>query len=188
MLLLKIVGGALVVLVTGAIVLAAAWHLGYVSRAIAVAPSPNGTIEAVCRGRLPEQTEYDLWLRDRGAQFGRRLGLVGTESMGRCRSVVWSPGGEFVATLSEGGQLAVFDGRTGSPVGTQWLVQPGGAYPMERIVTRVDFQSTDVVAFAHCARLWHATRRPEDAWRCGSASVDGRAPLHLGPPRRFIGR
>ena len=188
MLFLKIVGGMVLALVTGVIGLVAAWQTGYVSRVIIVAASPNGKVEAVCRGRLPEQTEYDLWLRDRGAEFGRRLGQVGTESMGRCRGVVWSPGGEVVATISEGGQLAVFDGRTGSPVGTQWLVQPGGAYPMERIVTRVDFESADVVAFAHCARLWHTTRRAEDAWRCGSGSVDDRVALHLDPPRGFIGR
>jgi hypothetical protein len=186
--LLKILAVAMLVLVSGALGLGVAWQLGYISRVVAIATSPDARVEAVCRGRLPEQTEYDLWLRQRGALFGRRLGHVGTESMGRCRRVVWSPGGEVVATLSEGGQLAVFDGRTGSPRGTQWLVHPGGSYPMERIVTKVNFHSADVVAFAHCARLWHTTRRPEDAWRCGSGTVEDRVALDLKPPRGFIGR
>jgi hypothetical protein len=185
---LKVIAVTLLLLVSSVVGLVAAWYAGYISRAVATAPSPAGRVEAVCRGRLPESTEYDLWLRTRDGAFGRRLGHAGTESMGRCRDVLWSRGGEVVAALSEGGLLTVFDGRTGRPLGTQWLVGPGGSYPMERLVTRVSFQSADVVVFAHCARLWHTTHRVEDASRCGSNIVDDRVALDLDAPRRFFGR
>ena len=73
------IAAVIVVLVVG--VLAAViglWLAGYISRPVASALSPDGRLEAVCRGRLPESTEYDLWLRRPRAVFGRRLGQVGT--------------------------------------------------------------------------------------------------------------
>ena len=176
---IKVVATVIVGLALGIIGLAVAWHYGYVSREVGVAPSPDGSIEAVCRGRLPESTEYDLWLRDPGGVFGRRVGPVGSESMGRCRRVFWAPGGEYVAVLSEGGHLTVFDGRQGRVATTRWLVQPGGSYPMERVVARVGFESASVVTFEHCARLWWTTRRSEDLSRCGSDMVAGRLDLGL---------
>ena len=158
-----------------------AWYLGYVSRVVAVAAAPDGHAEAVCRGRLPESTEYDLWLRKSNDLFGRRLGFVGTESMGRCRVLVWSPGGDIVAAVSEGGTLKAFDGRTGQALGYQPLVPrlEDGSYPSRRIVTRLTFESRDAVVIEHCARLWHATRRIEDARVCGLESVTERVKLEL---------
>ena len=157
-----------------------AWLLGYVSRVVAVSASPDGRVEAVCRGRLPESTEYDLWLREPGGLFGRRLGFVGTESMGRCRAVAWSPGGEVIAAVTEGGTVTMFDGRTGKRLGFQPLVPrlETGSYPSRRIVTWLRFESADVVTFTHCGRLWHATRRGEDYWRCGPDLVTERLTLN----------
>jgi hypothetical protein len=50
---------------------------------------------------------------------------------------------------------------------------------MEQVVTRVRFESPDVVTFVHCARLWNITHRPEDRSRCASDPVDGRLALDL---------
>jgi hypothetical protein len=93
--------------------------------------------------------------------------------MGRCRAVAWSPGSEVVAALSEGGGVTMFDGRTGKRIGFQRLVPQleDGSYPSRRIVTWLRFESTADVTFAHCARLWHTTRRREDARTCGSDPV-----------------
>src|SRR4051812_29378035 len=113
---LKLLMIAVVAVATGTFGLIVAWLAGYVSRPVAGATSPDGRVEAVCRGRLPESTEYDLWFRHRGEMFGRRVGDVGTESMGRCRTVAWSPGGEVVAALSEGGTIVVFDGQNARPI------------------------------------------------------------------------
>lgn len=179
MAILKVVATLIVGLALGVFGLAVAWHHGYVSRELAVAVSPDGGVEAVCRGRLPESTEYDLWLRERRGIFGRRVGAVGSESMGRCRQVFWAPGGEYVAVLSEGGHLTVFDRPQGRVVATRWLVQPGGSYPMERVVARAAFESASVVSFEHCARLWWTTRRSEDLSRCVSDPVGGRLDLGL---------
>jgi hypothetical protein len=175
----KVVSTAIAGIVLGVVGLAVAWQYGYVSRVVAVAKSADGSVEAVCRGRLPESTEYDLWLRERGESFGRRVGAVGSEGMGRCRQVFWSPGGDYVAVLSEGGYLSVVDGRQADVVAARWLVQPGGRYPMERVVARAGFESADVVVFEHCARLWHTTHRREDIGRCGSDPVSGRIELGL---------
>jgi hypothetical protein len=175
----KFLIAAILVAALGVAGFAVAWQDGYVSRAVVATSSPDGSVEAVCRARLPESTEYDLWLRERGAIFGRRVELVGTESMGRCREVVWSPRGEYVAVLNEGGLLSVFDGRHGKAVASRWLVQPRGSYPMEQVVTHVRFESADVVSFAHCARLWNATRRSEDLSRCASDPIGGKVALGL---------
>lgn len=174
---------------TGLFSLALAWHFGYVSRAVAVAASPDGQIEAVCRGRLPESTEYDLWFRHPGEMFGRRAGLVGSESMGRCRTVVWSPDGQMVATLSEGGTIGVFDGTSGRAIGFQRLPGLGYDYTPEKMVTSIAFPSRTEVAFELCAR--RRTPGSEGSvplWQCGSTPVRGAVPLDLEPPRGAFGR
>ena len=186
--LLKLLTIVAVALATGVFGLAVAWLTGYVSRSVAAATSPDGRVEAVCRGRLPESTEYDLWLRERGQVFGRRAGHVGTETMGRCRSVAWSPGGEVVATLSDGGIIVVFDGHTARPIGFQRVLAADGNYPSKRIVTGLRFESPAVVTFQHCARLWHTTRRPTDAASCGSELEPARLTLALESPRGSVGR
>jgi hypothetical protein len=177
-----------VAIATGMFGLVVAWLIGYVSRPVATAASPDGRVEAVCRGRLPESTEYDLWFRERGEMFGRRVGYVGTESMGRCREVTWSPGGEVVATLSDGGTIRVFDGRTARPIGFQRLPAPDGNYPSKRIVTALRFESPAVVTFQHCERLWHKTRRRTDSALCGSEFVPARMTLALESIRVSFGR
>lgn len=186
--LLKMLLVAVVGVATGVLGLAVAWLTGYVSRPVAAATSPDGRVEAVCRGRLPESTEYDLWLREPGEMFGRRVGAVGTESMGRCRTVVWSPSGEVIATLSEGGTISVFDGHDARPIGFQRLTAPDGNYPSRRIVTALRFESPTVVTFQHCERLWHKTRRQTDSASCGSEPVPARMTLALESPRGAFGR
>ena len=175
----------LAIAIAGILALPAAWQLGYVSRVVAGAARPDGRLEAVCRGRLPEHTEYDLWFRAPGELFGRRLGFVGTEGMGRCRAVAWSPGGEVVAALSEGGGVNVFDGRTGARLGSQRLLPAleDGSYPSRRIVTRLRFDSPTAVTINHCARLWHTTRGRDDYWRCGPDLVTERLTLNVAGKR-----
>jgi hypothetical protein len=185
---LKLLMIVVVAIVSGVFGLAVAWLTGYVSRPVAAATSPDGRVEAVCRGRLPESTEYDLWLREPGEMFGRRVGYVGTESMGRCHTVAWSPGGEVVAVLNEGGTVAVFDGHNARPIGFQRLPAPDGNYPSRRIVTALRFESPTVVTFQHCERLWHKTRRWTDSALCGSELVPARMTLALESPRGSFGR
>jgi hypothetical protein len=185
---LKLLLIVVVAITSGMFGLVVAWMTGYVSRPVAAATSPDGRLEAVCRGRLPESTEYDLWLRRPGETFGRRVGLVGTESMGRCRAVAWSPSGEVMATLSEGGTVSVFDGRNARPIGFQRLPPVDGGYPSRRIVTSLRFESPTVVTFQHCERLWHKTRRSADAVLCGSELVPARMTLALESPRGAWGR
>jgi hypothetical protein len=182
---LKIILVVFLSLIAVALAVPVAWFFGYVSRVVAVAPAPDGHVEAVCRGRLPESTEYDLWFRQSGDLFGRRLGFAGTESMGRCRAVVWSPGGEIVAAVSEGGTLLAFDGRSGKRLGSQPLVPrlETGSYPSQRIVTRLTFETPDTMLIEHCARKWHATRRREDARLCGSETTTEHVILRLTPLR-----
>ena len=127
--LMKLLLVVVVALATGLFGLVVAWLTGYVSRPVAAATSPDGRVEAVCRGRLPESTEYDLWLRRPGEMFGRRVGNVGTESMGRCRAVTWSPSGEVMAAVSDGGTISVFGGRDATPIGFQRLPPLDGHYP-----------------------------------------------------------
>ena len=187
---LKVLLRLFVAVTAAVLVLPAAWYLGYISRIVTVAAAPGGRVEAVCRGRLPGSTEYDLWLRPAGGFFGRRLGFVGTESMGRCRVIAWSPGGELVAAVNEGGTATAFDGRTGEGLGFQRLVPrlEDGSYPSRRIVTRLTFESRDVVTIEHCGRLVHATRRREDARVCGSPIVTERVTLDLTPLRGARGK
>ena len=153
--------------------LTAMWPLGYVGRPVLRVTSPDGRTEAICRGRLPEGTEYELWLRKSWAPFERRVGHVGTETMGHCQAIVWSSDGEQVAVMSKNGLVSLFNGSTGRAIVARWLVQPR-SYPSDRVVTRVAFESRGVLAFEHCARLWHRTRRFEDLSRCDSAPIQGR--------------
>ena len=80
----------------------ALWLAGAVSRVKVRKPSPDGRLEAVCRARLPESTEYEIYLRRWWQPFGTYLAHSGTESMGRCRDVVWSPDGTLLLVVNEG--------------------------------------------------------------------------------------
>lgn len=185
---LKIALVAALVALSGLASLAVAWMFGYVSRPVAMATSPDGRIEAVCRGRLPESTEYDLWFREPGEVFGRRAGLVGSETMGKCRAVAWSPGGEVVATLSEAGTIGVFDGRSARALGFQHLPGPDGNYPPRQMVTSLDLVSPAVVTFEQCARQWRPLGRHQVVFECASAPVRRQVTLDLEPPRGAFGR
>jgi hypothetical protein len=169
-------GATLVATVCGLITL---WMSGYISREVATATSPDGRAEAVCRGTLPESTEYEMWLRAPDQWYGTRVGPVGTETMGRCRAVLWSPGSEIVAAVNELGTLTAFDGRTAKALGTQRLTVNHG----DRIISKARFESRTVVAFEHCGRLWRTTHRPSDFERCGSESTASTTIVSLEAPR-----
>jgi hypothetical protein len=100
---------AFIALVLGSASLLALWVLGGVSRVKARALSPDGRVEAVCRGWLPEPTEYGVWLRRGWQPWGTHLAQTGSESMGRCRDIVWSPDGRLVVVVNEGNTLVVLD-------------------------------------------------------------------------------
>jgi hypothetical protein len=164
------------------------WTTGRISRVKASALSPAGDVEAVCRGRLPESTEYDLWMRRWWQPFGTRAGFSGTESMGRCRQVLWSPDGQLVMVVNEGNYISLFDGRTGQLRGAG-ILAPGetGSYPSQRIVTQVAFLSNDEFAFQHCHRRFHRTHHRDDASQCDGVPAHGRArtlPEPQGPAER----
>lgn len=179
MIVLKIVGATVATLVASLFGLITLWMSGYISREVATATSPDGREEAVCRATLPESTEYEMWLRAPGQWYGTRIGPVGTETMGRCRAVLWSPGGEIVAAVNELGTLTAFDGRTAKALGTQHLT----LNQVDRIISKASFESPTVVSFEHCDRLWRTTHRPSDFQRCGSESTASTAILSLEAPR-----
>src|SRR5688500_5810920 len=100
---------AFIALVLGSASLVALWVLGGVSRVKARALSPAGRVEAVCRGWLPAPTEYGVWVRRGWQAGGTHLAQTGSESMGRCRDIVWSPDGRLVVVVNEGNTLVVLD-------------------------------------------------------------------------------
>ena len=153
-----------------------AWMAGYVSVQTMAAKSPDGKYEASCRGRIPDNTEYDVWLRHSGSLFGRRIGWVGAESMGKCRLLEWAPDGKSFAAVTEGGQLTVVDAASGRQLDTRPLVK-NDRYPTERIVTGIHFESHDVLSFSHCPRLFHATQDMKDYFQCGEGSQQDRVAI-----------
>ena len=128
--------------------------LGYISRVKVRALSPDGRIEAVCRGWLPESTEYGVWLRRTWQPWGSHLAHTGTESMGRCRDIIWSPDGRLVVVVNEGNALVVLDVEARRHVGFYSRVAPGDGwdYASERIITSARFVFNDLLEIEHCHR------------------------------------
>lgn len=159
--------------------LVAAWLHGGVSRARVRVQSPDGRIEAICRGRLPESTEYDLWLRRRWQPWGSYAAASGSESMSRCRDIVWSPDGSFVLVVNEGNTIVVVEAGTRRRLEVHGRFAPGERwdYASARIITSLRFTSGEEVAFEHCDRLRVARGVGGDFSRCGQDARHGRARL-----------
>jgi hypothetical protein len=128
--------------------------LGGISRVKARALSPDGRVEAVCRGWLPEPTEYGVWLRRRWQPWGTHLAQTGSESMGRCRAILWSPDGRVVVVVNEGNTVVVLDVEARRRPAFLHPVAPGEGwdYASKRIITSARFVSGDVLQFEHCDR------------------------------------
>jgi len=162
---------------------------GYISRELVVAVSPDGSMEAVCRGWYPHGMEYELWLRKNGVWFGEKLGPVGTESMGRCAAVAWSSDGSRIAAATTGGSVTVWDPRAAGVTGLQrldTLVYRGAAerpYATPHMVRALAFESGNAWRVSTCERLWSRTHRSEDAVTCGGVERTDVVALELEPPR-----
>ena len=156
-----------------------AWLAGYISRVKVRVPSPDGRIEAVCRARLPESTEYDLWLRNWWQPFGTHVTHSGTESMGRCRDLVWSPDGMVVLVVNEGNSIVIVDAVGRRRLGVAGRLAPGETwnYASDRIITSLRFTSGEELAFVHCDRLPVLRGTVGDFSRCGRDVRHGRALL-----------
>ena len=143
---------------------------GFISREKVRAWSPDGHAEAVCRGWLPEPTEYGVWLRRRWQPWGTHLAHTGSASMGRCRDVVWSPDGRLVVVVNEGNTLVVLDVEARRRLGVYARVAPGDGwnYASERIITSARFVSADMLEFEHCDRAQTIADDGRDVSRCGA--------------------
>jgi hypothetical protein len=155
------------------------WLAGYISRVKVRVPSPDGRIEAVCRAMLPESTEYDLWLRKWWQPFGTHVAHSGTESMGRCRDVVWSPDGMLVLIVNEGNSLVIIDAVSRRRLAVAGRFAPGETwnYASARIITSLRFTSAEELAFEHCDRLPVSRGTAGDFSHCGRDVRHGRARL-----------
>ena len=148
---------------------------GYISREMVVAVSPDGSTEAVCRGWYPHGMEYELWLRRQGELFGRKVGAVGSESMGRCAAVAWSQDGSRLAAATTGGWVTMWDAKAKSATGhlrLDELVYRGEKerpYATPNMVRAIAFETDSSLRVATCQRLWTRTRRSEDVVTCASA-------------------
>ena len=151
------------------------YFAGYISREMIVAVSPDGLTEAVCRGWYPHGMEYELWLRRQGELFGRKVGAVGSESMGRCAAVAWSADGSRIAAATTGGFVTLWDAKATSRSGSlrlDDLVYRGDKerpYSTPNMVRAIAFESDNALRVATCQRLWARTRRSEDVVTCASA-------------------
>jgi hypothetical protein len=155
------------------------WLAGYISRVKVRVPSPDGRLEAVCRAMLPESTEYALWLRRWWQPFGTQVAHSGTESMGRCRDVVWSPDGSLVLVVNEGNTIVIFDAIARRRLAVHGRLAPGETwnYASARIITSLRFTSGEELAFEHCDRLPMPRGTAGDFSRCGPDVRHGRARL-----------
>lgn len=153
--------------------------LGYISRVKARAVSPDGRAEAVCRGWLPEPTEYGVWLRRGWQPWGTHLAQSGSESMGRCRALLWSPDGHLVVVVNEGNTLVVLDVEARRRVAFLHPVAPGEGwdYASKRIITSARFVSGDVLQFEHCDRGQTIADDGREFSRCGADRRRDRARL-----------
>ena len=145
---------AALVALTGMVALVVLFALGYISRVKARALSPDGRVEAVCRGWLPEPTEYGVWVRQGWQPWGAHLAQTGSESMGRCRTLLWSPDGRLVVVVNEGNTLVVLDVEARRRLAFLHPVAPGEGwdYASKRIITAARFVSADMLGFEHCDR------------------------------------
>lgn len=161
--------GASVLAVMAIAALVAMWLLGGISRVKARALSPDGRVEAVCRGWLPEPTEYGVWLRRRWQPWGTHLAQTGSESMGRCRDILWSPDGHLVVVVNEGNTLVVLDVEARRRLAFLHPVAPGEGwdYSSRRIITAARFVSSDMLEFEHCDRSQTIADDGRDFSRCG---------------------
>ena len=143
--------------------------LGGISRVKARALSPDGRVEAVCRGWLPEPTEYGVWLRRDWQPWGTHLAQTGSESMGRCRDIVWSPDSRLVVVVNEGNTLVMLDVEARRRLSVHGRVAPGEGwdYASRRIITAARFVSTDMLEFEHCDRGQTIADDGPDFSRCG---------------------
>ena len=164
---------ALLVTSVGLAGLVGLWVVGGVSRVKARALSPDGRLEAVCRGWLPEPTEYGVWLRRGWQPRGTYLSHTGTESMGRCRDIVWSPDGTLVVVVNEGNTLVVLDVEARRRLSFHGRLAPGEAwdYSSARIITSLQFASDDVLEFEHCNR---GAAIPDDGRNFSRCGMDRR--------------
>jgi len=151
------------------------YFAGYISREMVVAVSPDGSTQAVCRGWYPHGMEYELWLRRQGELFGRKVGAVGSETMGRCAAVAWSPDGSRIAAATTGGWVTMWDAKAKSADGhlrLDDLVYRGEnerPYSTPNMVRGIAFESDTALRVATCERLWARTRRSEDIVTCANA-------------------
>ena len=152
------------------VALVALFALGYISRVKARALSPDGRVEAVCRGWLPEPTEYGVWLRQGSQLWGTHLAQTGSESMGRCRALLWSPDGRLVVVVNEGNSLVVLDVEARRRVGYYARVAPGEGwdYASKRMITAARFVSADMLEFEHCDRAQTIADDGRDFSLCGA--------------------
>lgn len=143
---------------------------GFISRERVRASSPDGRAEAVCRGWLPEPTEYGVWLRRGWQPWGTHLAQTGSESMGRCRDLVWAPDGRLLVVVNEGNTLVVLDVESRRRLGVYPRVAPGDGwnYASERIITSARFVSADMLEFEHCDRDRIVARGGRDFSGCGA--------------------
>jgi hypothetical protein len=160
-------------------VVVAAWLLGGVSRVKVRTPSPDGQVEAVCRAWLPESTEYGVWLRRSWQPFGTYLAHTGTESMGRCRDIAWSPDGTLVVVVNEGNAIVILDVATRRRLAVHGRLAPGETwdYASARIITSVRFTSDEALEFVHCDRRRPPRGSGGDFSRCGQDVRRDRARL-----------
>jgi len=157
------------VVVMAMVALVALVALGFISRVKTRAHSPDGRVEAVCRGWLPEPTEYGVWLRREWQPWGTHLAQTGSESMGRCRDIVWSPDARLVVVVNEGNSVVVLDVEARRRLGFQSRVAPGAGwdYGSRRIITAARFVSGDMLEFEHCDRGQAVADDGRDFSRCG---------------------
>ena len=170
---------AALVALTAMVALVALFALGYISRVKARALSPDGRVEAVCRGWLPEPTEYGVWLRQGWQPWGTHLAQSGSESMGRCRGLLWSPDGRLVVVVNEGNSLVVLDVEARRRLAFLHPVAPGEGwdYASKRIITGARFVSADMLEFEHCDRAQTIADDGLDFSRCGADRRQDRARL-----------
>jgi len=180
-----------IVLLIGMVVCLVPLYLGgYISRELVVAASPDGSTAAVCRGWYPHGMEYELWLRQKGEWFGRKVGPVGSESMGRCAAVAWSPDGSRIATVTTGGFVTMWDGAGEGVIGTQRLDTlvyrdaTESPYVTPYMVRTVHVASADTLRIGTCERLWSRTHLPDDAVTCAGPERSDIVSLRLNAPSR----